>query len=188
MRVGRHPDISYRRHRYRSRESEREEEEGEEPASEQDTMGDQENHEFNSLVNILNDLAKGQKTMMELMGQLASHSLEGSHKKETSNDEGSHNGEGSHARTTMQSHPHLYSGSQRPTMPQFLDGVVTGQVVQAKTAEPFGAYLQEYRALEDDFHSAMSFVEFCNLKAGIGQEWETKISTTTMSCSAQWGS
>ena len=68
MRAGRHPDITYRRHRYRSRELEREEEEGEEPASEQDTMGEQENHEFNNLVNILNDLAKGQKTMMELMG------------------------------------------------------------------------------------------------------------------------
>lgn len=68
MRAGRHPDITYRRHRYRGREPEREEEEGEEPASEQDTTGDQENHEFNSLVNILNDLAKGQKTMMELMG------------------------------------------------------------------------------------------------------------------------
>ena len=60
-------------------------------------MGDQENHEFNSLVHILNDLARGQKSMMELMGQLAIHSLEGSHKKETSNDEASHSGEGSHA-------------------------------------------------------------------------------------------
>ena len=111
MSARKHPDITYRRHRYRSREPEREEEKREEPAFEQDTMGDQENHEFNSLVNILNDLAKGQKTMMELMGQLATHSLDGSHKKETSNDEGSHSGDGSHARTTMQSHPHLYSGS-----------------------------------------------------------------------------
>ena len=64
-------------------------------------MGDQDNQEFNSVVNILNDLAKGQKMMMELMGQLASHSLEGSQKKEINNSEGSNNGEGSHARTTM---------------------------------------------------------------------------------------
>lgn len=102
-----------------SREPERKEEEREELASEQDTMGDQENHEFNNLVNILNDLAKGQKkmmdlsqkTMMDLMGQLASHSLDESHKKETSNGEGSHSGDGIHAQTTMQNHPHLYSGS-----------------------------------------------------------------------------
>ena len=68
MRIGKHLDITYRRHRYQNRELEREEEEEEELVSEQDTMGDQENHEFNSFVNILNDLAKGQKTMMELMG------------------------------------------------------------------------------------------------------------------------
>ena len=51
-------------------------------------MEDQGNHEFNSVVNILNDLAKGQKMMMELMGQLASHTLERSQKKEINNGKG----------------------------------------------------------------------------------------------------
>ena len=37
---------------------------------EKDTIGDQDNQEFNSVVNILSDLAKGQTMMMELMGQL----------------------------------------------------------------------------------------------------------------------
>jgi hypothetical protein len=65
----------------------------------------------------------------------------------------------------MQSHPHLYSRTPRPTIPQFLDSPTVGQVVQAEQDEPFGAYLQEYRALGDDFHSAMSFAEFCNIKS-----------------------
>ena len=64
----------------------------------------------------------------------------------------------------MQSHLHLYSGSQRPTLPQFLERTMTGQVIQEETAE-FGAYLQEYRTLGEDFHSAMSFIEFFNLKS-----------------------
>ena len=101
MSARKHPDITYRRHKDRSRELEREEEEREEPASKQDNMGDRENHEFNNLVNILNDLAKGQKTMMEFMGHLARHSFDGSHKKETSNCEGSQSREGRHPQTTM---------------------------------------------------------------------------------------
>ena len=165
MQAGDKPDITYRRQKYRRQEPEREEEEVEELEPGQDTMGDQDNPEYNSVVNILNDLAKGQKMMLDLMGQLASHSLEGLQKKELHNGEGSNNGEGSHARTTMHSHPHLYSGSQRPTMPQFLDGAGTGPTIQADPAEPFGAYLQEYRLLGDDFHSAMSFAEFCNMKS-----------------------
>ena len=80
MSARKHPDITYRRHRYRSREPEREELD-----SKQGTMWDWDRDEFNSVVNILNDLAKGQKLLMDLMGQLASHSLEGSHKKEASN-------------------------------------------------------------------------------------------------------
>ena len=110
MQAGDKPDITYRRQKYRRQEPEREEEEVEELELGQDTMGDQDNPEYNSVVNILNDLAKGQKMMLDLMGQLASHSLEGLQKKEVHNGEGSNNGEGSHARTTMHSHPHLYSG------------------------------------------------------------------------------
>ena len=97
--------------------------------------------------------------MLDLMRQPASHTLEGLQKKEVHNSEGANNGEGSHARTTMHSHPHLYSRSQRPTMPQFLDGAGTGPTIQAEPAEPFGAYLQEYKLLGDDFHSTMSFAK-----------------------------
>ena len=68
MSAKKHLDITYRRHRYRSREPEREEEEREELDSEQGTMGDRDRDEFNNVVNILNELAKGQKLLMDLMG------------------------------------------------------------------------------------------------------------------------
>jgi hypothetical protein len=50
-------------------------------------MGEEDDAKINSLFNILNDLAKGQKFMMDLMGQLAKNSLEGPMKQ-------NHNGDG----------------------------------------------------------------------------------------------
>ena len=44
-------------------------------------MGEEDDTRINSLFNILNDLAKGQKTMMDLMGQFAKNSLEGTTKQ-----------------------------------------------------------------------------------------------------------
>jgi hypothetical protein len=85
-----------------------------------------------------NDLAKDQKVMMDLMGQLAKNSLEGPMKQNQNSDGGSNNGEGSHSRTTMQSHPHLYTKSPRPTMPQFLGNDVVGPLMQVDQDEPCG--------------------------------------------------
>ena len=68
MQAGDKPDITYRRQKYRRQEPEREEEEVEELELGQDTMGDQDNPEYNSVVNILNNLAKDQKMMLDLMG------------------------------------------------------------------------------------------------------------------------
>jgi hypothetical protein len=65
------------------------------------TMGEEDDTKINSLFNILNDLAKGQKAMMDLMGQFAKNLLEGTTKKNQNGDGGSNNGEGSHSRTTM---------------------------------------------------------------------------------------
>ena len=45
-------------------------------------------------------------------------------------------------------------------MPHFLANAVAGLVMQVEPSEPFGAYLQEYRDLGDEFHAAMSFLEF----------------------------
>jgi hypothetical protein len=77
-------------------------------------MGEEDDARINSLFNILNDLAKGQKVMMDLMGKLAKNSLEGPMKQNKNGDGGSNNGEGSHSCTTMQSHPHLYTKSPDP--------------------------------------------------------------------------
>ena len=68
MQAGDKPDITYRRQKYRRQEPEREEEEVEELEPRQDTMGEQDNPKYNSVVNILNDLAKGQKMMLDLIG------------------------------------------------------------------------------------------------------------------------
>jgi hypothetical protein len=114
------------------------------------TMGEEDDAEINSLFNILNDLAKGQKATT---------------KQNQNGDGGSNNEEGNHSRTTMQSHPHLCTKSPRPTMPQFLGNEAAGPLMQVEQDEPYRAYLEEYRRLRDDFHSAMSFVEFCNMKS-----------------------
>ena len=37
--------------------------------------------------------------------------------------------------------------------------------MQVEPSEPFGAYLQEYIDLGDEFHAAMSFSDFCNMKS-----------------------
>ena len=50
-------------------------------------------------------------------------------------------------------------------MPHFLADAVGGLVMQVEPSEPFGAYLQEYRDLGDEFHVAMSFSDFCNMKS-----------------------
>ena len=72
-------------------------------------------------------------------------------------DRGSTNSSGKHAYTNMQNAPHIYNKPSRPTMPQFLENAVARPVMPAKPSEPFGAYLQEYRDLGDEFHSVLSF-------------------------------
>jgi hypothetical protein len=110
-------------------------------------MGEEDDTRINSLFNILNDLAKGQKAMMDLMGQLAKNLLEGQTKQNHNGDGGSNNGEGSHSCTTLQSHPHLYTKSPRPTMPQFLWNEVASPLMQVDQDEPYRAYLEEYKRL-----------------------------------------
>ena len=45
-------------------------------------------------------------------------------------------------------------------MPHFLVDAVGGLVMQVEPSEPFGAYLQEYRDLGDEFHATMYFFGF----------------------------
>ena len=49
-------------------------------------------------------------------------------------------------------------------MPHFLADAVAGLVMPIEAIEPFGSYLQEYMDLGDEFHAAMFFSDFCNMK------------------------
>ena len=123
--------------------------------------------EFRSLVNALHDLAKGQKEVLHAINRLASKPELGHSSIPLSPvDRGSTSNSGKHAYTNMQNTPHIYNrSSSRPTMPHFLADIVAGSVMPIKPSEPFGAYLQEYQDLRDEFHVAMSFSDFCNMKS-----------------------
>ena len=68
-----------------------------------------------------------------------------------------------HLHTNMQSHPNIYKPFW-PTMPQFLDSPYAVPLAQAEPEESMSAYLREYRALGEDFHSAMTFTNFFHFK------------------------
>ena len=99
--------------------------------------------EFCSLVSALQDLAKGQKDVLNAINRLSA-------KPETSLnstppspvDRGSTSSSGKVAYTNIQNTPHIYSRpSIRPTMPYFLADTVGGPFMQVEPNEPFGTYL-----------------------------------------------
>ena len=123
--------------------------------------------EFHSLVNTLQDLAKGKKEFLHAINRLEM-------KPETRNnnvpllpvDRGSTSSSGKHAYTNIQNTPDIYNKpSSRPTMPHFLADAVVGLVMRVEPSESFRAYLQEYKDLGDEFHAAMSFSDLCNMKS-----------------------
>ena len=65
----------------------------------------------------------------------------------------------------MQNTPHIYNKPSRPTMAQFLENPTAGPIIPVESEEPFGAYLEEYRVLGDEFHSTITFSDFCNMKS-----------------------
>ena len=69
-------------------------------------------------------------------------------------------------------------------MPQFLDSLAVVPLAQAKPEESISAYLREYRALGEDFHSAMTFTNFCTLKVRTNPELTIGNSPRTMSYNA----
>ena len=50
-------------------------------------------------------------------------------------------------------------------MPQFLDSPVAVPLAQAEPKESISASLREYKALGDDFQSAMTYTDFCHFKS-----------------------
>lgn len=98
-------------------------------------MGKQNKDEiaFQSLLKALNDLAKGQREIVDILRQQIPHS-------DRPQDNKSSNG-GSNASerigtsrsiptTNPQSHPRIYSGLPRSTMPKFLPTSIVGRVGQ----------------------------------------------------------
>ena len=131
------------------------------------TGEDEDKMEFRNLLSALQDLAKGQKDVLHAINRLSTKREPGNSSTPLSPvDRGSTSGSGKHAYTNMQNTPHIYNRpSNRPTMPHFLADAVAGPDMQVEPSEPFGAYLQEYRDLGDEFHVAMSFSDFCNMKS-----------------------
>ena len=116
--------------------------------------------EFHSLESALNDLAKGKKKVLHAINRLALKPEPGHSSIPLSPVDRDTSSSGRHAYTNMQNTPHIYNKpSNRPTMPHFLADAV------AEPSEPFGVYLQEYKHLGDEFHSAMTFSYFCNMKS-----------------------
>jgi len=101
--------------------------------------------------------------MMDLLGQLALNTIEGQPKTNQNGERGSNNGEGTHSRTAMQNHPHLYTKTPGPTMPQFLSGEVAPEG-PTEQDDSYLAYLKEYRRLGNDVQAVISFTDFCHLK------------------------
>lgn len=58
---------------------------------------------------------------------------------------------------------------------------------QADQNIPFGAYLEEYKRLGDDFQAAISFHDFFYLKSKTRPRGAKRAIPKTQSCSAHWG-
>lgn len=146
-------NITYWRYRYKSRDPNPNQEETKahpETNMGKGTMEDREEIAFNILISSLNDLAKGQKEIMEFMGKIAEKGL--GHPSEHQNNQ-NNNGEGDPT-TEMESIPipvcrftcTYIVGHLDPPFPNSYSQAVR-QVVQVEHDESFEAYLQEYKAL-----------------------------------------
>ena len=126
------------------------------------TREDEDRMEFRNLVSALQNLAKGKKDVLNTINRLSGKPEPGNNNTPPSPvDRGSISSSGKVAYTNIHNTPHIYNRpSNRPTMPHFLADVVGGPVMQVEPSDPFGAYLQEYRDLGDEFHAAMSFSDF----------------------------
>ena len=95
------------------------------------TGEDEDRMEFRSLVNALQDLAKGQKDILNAINRLSAKLEPGNNNTPPSPvDRGSTNSSGKVAYTNIQNTPHIYTiPSSMPTMPQFLEDAVGGPVM-----------------------------------------------------------
>ena len=104
---------------------------------------DEDGMEFHNLVSALQDLAKGQKNVLNAINRLSMKPELGNSSTPLSPvDRGSTSSSGKHAYTNMQNTPHIYNRPfSKPAMPHFLADAIVGPVMQVEPSEPFGAYL-----------------------------------------------
>ena len=108
---------------------------------------------FQSLASTLNDLAKGQKEVLHAINRLILKPEQGQNSLPISRgDRGSANTSRKHTYTHIKNTPNIYTKPSIPTMLHFIENAIARQVMPAEPSEPFGAYLQEYKDLGDDFH------------------------------------
>ena len=107
------------------------------------TREDEDRMEFHNLVSALQDLAKGQKDVLNAINRLLVKLEPGNSSTPPSPlDRGSTSRSGKVGYTNIQNTSHIYNKpSNRPTMSHFLVDVVGGPVMHVEPRKPFGAYL-----------------------------------------------
>jgi len=131
------------------------------PEIEEPDTGDKEEQAFNNFLSAINDLARDQKEMVDLMRGMTKKGI--STGKEPINGEGSNSAKGNRAHSA-QSHSRSFSKTPRPNMPQFLHETPKDQTEQSGQGILYADYLEEYRALGREFQVVMSFNDFWHLK------------------------
>ena len=95
------------------------------------TREDEDRMEFRNLVSAFQDLAKGQKDVLNAINRLSAKPKPGNSSTPLSPvDRGSTSSSGKHAYTNLQNTPHIYNRpSSRPTMPHFLADAEAGPIM-----------------------------------------------------------
>ena len=95
------------------------------------TRDEEDRIDFRNLVSALQDLAKGQKEVLNAISRLLAKPEPGISSTPSSPVErGSSSGSGKMAYTNIQNTPHIYNRpTMRPTMPHFLENTVGGPVM-----------------------------------------------------------
>ena len=151
-----------------------EEEEEEQPEFVSEEMGDRNDplggskHGLfgGSRGDILNDLARGQQQLVDLMTQLLLNSHgRNNNDAECSNGRNGNRAEGSNTNIPPPPNTRVKSKTTtRPTLPQCLTDQPVVQPGQPIPGDSFTDYLAEYKVLGTEFHTNMSFQELWNIK------------------------
>jgi hypothetical protein len=133
-------------------------------------MGDINKIHEDSAMHILNDLARGQQQLAQLMTQLITSTQENQNYVGNNGVGGSNGNNGNHVEGNTNNIPtqnHTRTTSRvipRPILPHFLGEQQTGNQEQPGQGKYFSDYLREYRALGDECQEVMSLQDYCTIK------------------------